>query len=141
MQKLAIKIDELLSAIPAVIKNRSVEYQPNLVRHRDNLWLYRVGDYVVRIKVPKIHLRVLKQLSKKNQQHLTKLKNRDILVSCTCDFWKYNGPDYHAHENNYSERTFSDLSQPVVRDPQDKFLLCKHAYSALKQLKADFPII
>lgn len=125
INKVAVTALYLINSVPQSIKLKSRDYEPNLVRTRGNSWTYKVGDYVVRIKVPVI-------ISRK------KLGKQDILVSCTCNFWKWNGPDYHASNQGYSERTFSDLSRPVERDPQNQYLICKHACAALRQFRHDF---
>lgn len=121
MKKTATTIAYLLNNTIKEIANRAKQYSAQLVRSRNNKWVFIVGDYLVTIKIPKI-------LQNK------KLKNQDVLASCTCDFWKYNGPDYHADNEGYSERVYSNLSEPQQRDPQGKYLICKHVYAALKHL-------
>jgi hypothetical protein len=138
MQKLAITVLQLLSDTPAEIIKRSKDYDPVLVRHSKDRWVYDVGDKIVRIKLVKVPLQ---RVTREQLLALSKLKNRDILVSCNCGFWKWNGPDYHANNQGYSERSFSDLSEPTERDPQSKFLICKHVCAALKQFKNDFKTI
>jgi hypothetical protein len=117
MNKVAITIDELLHNVPKEIEQRSRVYKPKMISHLKNRWVYKVKNYLVRLRIPRI--------------------KSDILVSCTCDFWKWNGPDYHAVINDYSERSFSDMSEPVERDPQSKFNICKHVCAVLKQFKSD----
>jgi hypothetical protein len=51
---------------------------------------------------------------------------RTIEVSCNCNAWKYNGADFNALEKDYSERQYSNGQPPVVRDPQRRYLICKH---------------
>jgi len=138
MNKTAVKINYLLQNTLQQIRERAKNLSPELIRNRNNRWVYKVGDYYIRIKIPKVKAKVLKSLTDKQSERLNKIKNRDILVSCTCDFWRWNGPDYNAVQDNYSERTFSDLSEPQERDPQRVNLICKHVYSVLRQLKRDF---
>ena len=127
MKKIATTISYLLANVPREIINRANNYTPQLVRFRNNKWVFIVGDYLVNIKVPKVA-----------QKKKIKLKNRDVLVSCTCDFWKYNGPDYNADNEGYSERVYSNLSEPQQKDPQNKYLICKHVCSALKTVIDNF---
>jgi hypothetical protein len=136
--KLAMTIIDLLSDTPSEIVTRSRDYDPVLVRHNKDRWVYDVGDKIVRIKLVRVPVR---RLTREQLLTLSKIKNRDILVSCDCGFWKWNGPDFNAFQQGYSERSFSDLSEPIERDPQNKFLICKHAYAALKQFRNDFKII
>jgi|GEM_PF-4628292 len=138
MNKIATKINYLLRNTPQQIRSRAKKLSPELVRERNNRWVYKVGDYLIRIKIPKLKVKIKKTLTDKQLDQQHKIKNRDILVSCTCDFWRWNGPDYNAMQDNYSERTFSDLSEPHERDPQRINLICKHVYSVLKQFKRDY---
>jgi len=137
MNKQAINIGELISQTPINIKNKSKNYRPRLLKSLNNIWIYNVGDYTVRIKYPKIQKRLRALLTEKQYNKLRQIKNRDVLISCTCNYWKWNGPDFNAANNGYSERSFSDLSDPVVRDPEHKNLICKHVYAALVKFKRD----
>ena len=134
IDKVAATIDYLLKNTPTSIKSSAKSYEPELIRSTKNRWVYKVGDYAVIIKL----VALPKMLDEEDRKQLGKIKNRDVLVSCTCRFWKWNGPDFNAFNNGYSERVFSNLSEPVERDPQNKFLICKHVYSALKQFKNEF---
>jgi len=124
MDKSAVSALYLLKNSPQVIKSNARSYTAQLIRSRGYSYVYRVGDYIVRI-------RAVGQMINKS--------NKDILLSCTCNFWKWNGPDFNAANQGYSERAFSNLSEPVVRDPHNQFLVCKHAYAALDQFRHDFP--
>lgn len=141
MNKIAVLVDFLISNTPIDIRNKAKNYQPKLVKSSNGRFLYTVGDYIVRIKIPIISKRLLAKLTEKQIIRLNKIKNRKVLVSCTCNYWKWNGPDYNAASKGYSERSFSDLSDPEIRDPKHENLICKHVYSALKSLKKDNPII
>ena len=138
MKKTAIIINYLLDNVDRAIASRSKEYTAELVRQKNNNWVYNVGDYLVRVKVPKIQTN---GLSTSQIRDIFKLKNRDILVSCNCDFWKFNGPDFNAAIHDYSERQYSNLQQPIERDPEGKYLICKHVYAALKDMLKEFKIL
>jgi hypothetical protein len=137
MIKQAMTIRELISRAPAEVKSRAKEYRPLFVRSSNNTWVYNVGDYTVRIKFKKIQPRLRQQLTQVQYDKLRKIKDRDTFVSCTCRFWKWNGPDFNAALHGYSERQFSDLSDPAIRDPELKYLICKHVYAALLKFKHD----
>jgi hypothetical protein len=124
--RIAATVSYLLSNTPTEIVSRSREYDPVLVRQTRDRWVYNVGDKIVRIKLINASAR---------------LNDSDILVSCTCKFWRWNGPDFNADQQEYSERSFSNLSEPVERDPHGKYLICKHVYAALKQFKNDLKTI
>jgi len=141
MNKIAVTISYLLNNTPEATKQRAKGLVANFLRYRNNRWVYDVNGYIVRIKVPKISTTTQQQLTNSQLDKLKKIKNRDLMVSCPCDFWKWNGPDYNADQNEYSERSFSNLSEPVERDPQHEELICKHVYAALKQFSEDYPRI
>jgi len=138
MNKIALTVNDLLGMVPIQIIRGAKNYSPQFLRYRANRWVYKVGDYLVRIKVPRISTRIKSQLTQNELDKLKRIKDRDIKVSCTCRFWKWNGPDYNAYAGNYSERIFSDLSEPVERDPTNQYLICKHVYAALRQFKREF---
>jgi len=56
---------------------------------------------------------------------------REIQVSCTCNAWKYNGPDWNARSKDYSERELSNGQAPNIRDPQRRYLICKHIAASI----------
>jgi hypothetical protein len=140
MNKFAATIYYLLGNVPTEIKTRSKNYDPSFSGFSKNRWIYKVGDYIVRIKIPRIANKLKVTLTTRQLDKLRKIKQRDIKVSCTCKFWKNNGPDYNANQQGYSERSFSNLASPDVRDPDRQFLICKHVFAALSKFKKDFSI-
>lgn len=60
---------------------------------------------------------------------------RHVALNCSCPYWRWNGPEYHASQNNYLlGNPAGDASTPDVRDPDRQFHLCKHAYSVVARL-------
>jgi len=58
-----------------------------------------------------------------------------VAMSCTCPFWRWNGPEFHAKENNFLlGNPEGTAGPPNERDPDRKYWLCKHAYAVLKRL-------
>jgi len=137
MLKKSLTTKDLLQISPNM-KQKAQEYEPILIRQYRNRWVYRVGDYLVRIYIKKIPINVRNELSENKLKKQMNVNNRDVFVSCTCNFWKFNGPDYHAHDMGYSERIFSNLSSPDERDPNNEYPICKHVYAALDKFKQDF---
>lgn len=70
--------------------------------------------------------------------HTVKAKMNDlhhVALNCSCPFWRWNGPEYHASQNNYLlGAPAGDASAPDMRDPDRQFHLCKHAYSVVARL-------
>ena len=140
MQKTSITIDNLVG-LSSNMKSKANSYDPLLIRRRRNRWVYKVGDYLVRIFVPKLSIREKKTITSKELKQKQKIKDRDVYVSCTCKYWKWNGPDFNANNQGYSERTFSNLESPDVRDPNRENLICKHVYAVLKHFNKNVKFV
>jgi len=131
MEKKALTIGDLIDGT----SKRSIKYEPGceakLKRSSPKIgrWLFTVkcsekwskGPYDVRFK-----------LIKKGRRYKD-VVNRQIEVSCPCRAWQYNGADYNALANEYSERQYSDGSAPNIRDRRRKYLICKHVASCAPQ--------
>lgn len=56
----------------------------------------------------------------------------DVRVSCSCPSWVFWGAQWNAWMNEYLYGTARlKLLPPKVRDPQNRFLLCKHALACI----------
>jgi hypothetical protein len=91
------------------------------------------GPYDVRFK--------LKNDKLKNNKLKTKIKinnilDKEIQVSCNCDAWKYNGSDFNAIHNDYSERQYSNGAAPNKKDRQRNNLICKHIAACVPLFKS-----
>lgn len=63
------------------------------------------------------------------------LEKADLYISCSCPYWKYYGPEYHAQKNDYLRGSpRGTASKPDENDPDMDNFLCKHAYKALENL-------
>lgn len=57
----------------------------------------------------------------------------DLHISCTCNYWQYQGPEYHAVQNDYLYGTVRGTAeQPTKKDPEGTHKVCKHAYAVLR---------
>lgn len=56
----------------------------------------------------------------------------DVKLSCTCNFWKYQGAEYHAKTEGYLAGELQGTGEePLAKDPEGKNKLCKHALAVL----------
>jgi hypothetical protein len=56
----------------------------------------------------------------------------EVALTCDCDFWRWNGPEFHAKYNGYLlGQPSGTAKRPEKRDPNDVYWLCKHAYAVL----------
>ena len=73
---------------------------------------YKVGDYDVTVDA----------------------KGDDLRVSCTCKYWIYQGPQYHAKKNDYLYGTTKGTAtKPKKKDPDGTHKICKHIYAVLEK--------
>lgn len=59
--------------------------------------------------------------------------NLDLHLTCSCDYWVYQGPEFHAKNEDYllgSPR--GSAERPEKRDPNGSHKVCKHVYSVLR---------
>jgi len=109
MRRVAATPGEVLAGLDREISRRSQTLRPQGGPQR-----WTVGDHTVRVE----------------------RDGEDIRLSCSCDFWVYQGPEYHARQGGYllgSPR--GTAAAPRVRDPQGRHLVCKHAAAVLGRLE------
>ena len=76
---------------------------------------FEVGDYIVTVEA-------------KGER-----SNPDLHLTCSCNYWQYQGPEYHATQNDYllgKVRGTAEL--PTKKDPKGTHKICKHAYAVLR---------
>ena len=62
--------------------------------------------------------------------------NRDLLVSCNCDYFQWQGPEHWGKTKGYLlGKPRGTASAPSEKDPKGNHLLCKHAIAALQLVK------
>jgi len=117
---------------------RSIKYAKGCVATskrndpRNGRWTFTVkcrqnwskGPYDVRFK-----------LVKGKGQKTQGILGREIEISCNCNAWKYNGADYNALKNDYSERQYSNGQSPNIKDPQKRYYICKHVAACVPLFK------
>jgi len=63
-------------------------------------------------------------------------------VSCTCNYWRWQGPEYWAKEKGYLlGQPRGSASKPNVRDKRGNHFLCKHVVAVFNHLKKPKPSI
>lgn len=59
----------------------------------------------------------------------------DYRFSCSCPFWVYQGPEYHALRGGYLRgRSRGSASPPRERDPRQQHRVCKHVLAVMRRL-------
>mgnify|MGYP001208969907 FL=1 len=76
---------------------------------------FKVGDYIITVKAT------------------GERSNPDLHLTCTCNYWQYQGPEYHAVQNDYLfGKVRGTAEQPTKKDPKGTHKVCKHAYAVLR---------
>jgi len=127
----AAKIAEIEGkTLPDLIsKGRSL--QPRLVRvdAPNRIWWFDVKGseptpYRVKVKVlvPSAAIR--------------KIDKADVQLSCTCQFWRWQGPEHWAKQNGYLYgKPVGTASKPSEKDPNGRHWMCKHVAAVLVLVK------
>lgn len=127
----AAKIAEIEGkTLPDLIsKGRSL--QPRLVRvdAPNRIWWFDVKGseptpYRVKVKVlvPSAAIR--------------KIDKADVQLSCTCQFWRWQGPEHWAKQNDYLYgKPVGTASKPSEKDPNGRHWMCKHVAAVLVLVK------
>jgi hypothetical protein len=110
----------ILRKTDSKVKQRSKEYEPRItgVDKRRNLWFFQTGKYIQR-------LRAIPRPGTKTQN----IQHMDLLVTCSCPFWKWQGPEHWAKSLDYlynRNQTKGTAAFPEIRDPKHEHGICKH---------------
>ncbi len=127
--RVATRISEILEGCDPGIKQRSqgLPFTKARVNTKTHVILFDVTGatgttYRVRLKViPK--------------GSVTSYSKMDALVSCSCPFWRWQGPEHWAKNENYLYgKPRGTASVPVIKDPEATHRVCKHVLGVLKHV-------
>jgi len=79
--------------------------------------------YIVKVKAPR-------------KGNTRRMEDLDVRVSCTCPFWRWQGPEHHAKAGGYLlGKPRGTASKPDIRDPDGEHGACKHVLAALRKVR------
>ena len=124
--RVAAKINEIMAGLSPKVTSGAKSVIPKLKRADPNnaMWTYAVpgskGEtYTVKIK----------GTPKGNQRNLTKM---DVRVSCSCPFFRYQGPEHWAKIGDYLYgKPTGTATRPDQKDPDGRNRVCKHVAAVL----------
>ena len=131
----AATIDEILGNTGPKVMQRAgkVKLTPRRFAPDKGFWTFTAqgssgNTHVVRIK----------GVRKGNVVNMSKAQ---IKCSCSCEFWRWQGPEHWADRNGYLYRSRrvppqGTMSTPRIRDPQGKHWVCKHMAAALQKARS-----
>jgi hypothetical protein len=130
----AALISDIEGGTDTRIHDRAGGLRPKLKRVdvRLGMWTYQVpgsnGPHTVKVKATRSG-------SKRNVNKL------DVYVKCSCPFWQWQGPEYHAKQGGYLfGKPRGTASEPAVKDPENRHGACKHVLAVLAAIKGLGPL-
>lgn len=120
-QRTAATIPELMSATSPKVVSKAKDVRPRVKRAdpKNGIWTFSIpgsdgNTYTARVKV----------LREGNAKVLHK---HHVLVSCTCDFFRWQGPEHWAKVDKYLYgKPAGSATKPVEKDPNGQHRVCKH---------------
>jgi hypothetical protein len=68
--------------------------------------------------------------------NITKLSKMDLDLACSCQAWRWLGPEHHAKREDYLDgKPRGTASVPVIRDPRGVNRVCKHVAAVMSHTK------
>lgn len=127
--RVAATIGQVLSKCDSTILNRAkaVRISPYRFNPAKGFWSFKAagsqGTYIVRVK----------GVRRGNVKNLDKAQ---IKVSCSCPFFRWQGPEHWAKQGQYLYgRPVGTASNPKVMDPKGHHGACKHVVAALSKAR------
>lgn len=129
--RVAAKMAEILQGIDPGITSRSRSVSPRVQRSDVKNIVYSFSapgsegkTYTVKVKgVPPTG--TVRTISK-----------MDLRLSCTCDFWRWQGPEHWAKAGDYLYgKPRGTAASPDEKDPDGRNRVCKHVAAVLDQIK------
>lgn len=127
--KVAVKLSEVEFGLNPRVIDRSRKCAVSLKRADiPNLrWIFSVdagnGPKLVRLKAVR-------------KGNTTALAKMDVVLSCSCQAWRWLGSEYHAKRENYLEgKPVGTASTPDIKDPTRINRVCKHVAAVIRQVK------
>jgi len=130
INKRAVRISEIQAKVDGSVLNRAKSIRPKLSRadSKNSIYFFEVPSSEgapYRVK--------LQALRKGNVVDLQKM---DVLVTCSCDFFRWQGPEHWAKTNGFLYgKPRGTASAPVIKDPASKHWACKHVISVFNFVK------
>jgi hypothetical protein len=124
--KTAATIDEIASKTSGTIHGRAQGVRVKLKRAdpRRGIWTFRAAgsqgqQYLIRVKGVR-------------QGNVKYLRKAQVKVSCSCNFFRWQGPEHWAKTNSYLYgKARGTATAPAVKDPNGQHWACKHVLAAL----------
>jgi hypothetical protein len=131
----AAKIDKIMGNCGPRIVQRSngIQFRRTRILPKHGMMVYQVRGSVGGQSDGKTYTVRIKANRKGNVKALAKMP---IKVSCSCPYFRWQGPEHWAKTNGYLYgRPVGTASMPTIKDPKGQHWACKHVYAILKARK------
>jgi len=132
--KVALRMNEIAAMSNYFSKKNTPRCTSTLYRTEQarNRWLLRVSCSE-KDSDPAGHMVRIKALPGKTSN----LRDRDVLVTCSCKGFLFWGGMYNAQTKNYWEAIGPKVTGPtVMRHLKDRYMICKHIHVAMTQARS-----
>lgn len=126
--KNAALIQDIREGCSPDIIARARGISPQLIRvdSKNAMWLFNVpgssGSHRVRVQAVR-------------KGNVRDVRKADVKVSCSCPFWQWQGPEFHAKQGDYLYgRPVGTASRPDQKDPKMQHRACKHVLAVLQHV-------
>lgn len=127
--KVAVKIPEIMDSCSPEIHRRSegIPVKLRRVDTRNAQWTFEVTGEAANYQVK---FRALKRGRARTPYKM------DVLVSCSCPFWQWQGPEYWAKKKGYLlGDPRGTAKKPKIKDPDGVHGACKHVLAVFERVK------
>ena len=129
--KVALSLVDLIKSTSAFSKKNEPRCKASVRRNnkKNNRYDFQVvcGE---RYSDPSGHTVKFKFFPQGNAKYVSKTR---VLISCSCEFWRYWGCDWNAKRKDYQERQMSNGAAPTVRGKTH--LICKHVAACVPKVR------
>lgn len=123
--KVAVKLSEITDGLSDKVQqgSRKCKVAVRRVDVKNLRWIFAVncgnGLKVVKLQAARA-------------PNVVKLGKMDLKLSCSCAYWQWQGPEYHAKTRGYLLGSpKGTATTPDIKDPLKTQLVCKHVASVL----------
>jgi len=106
-----------------VARSEGLKFKLSRADQKNAIWSFTVqgskGSHRVRLKAIR-------------KGNIRDIQKTHVRVSCSCPFWQWQGPEFHAKQGDYLYGKPRGLAtKPDIKDPSGKHMACKHVLAVL----------
>ena len=135
----AARMDDIAKKTTRAVHERASNVRVRLSRAdpQRGIWQFQVMDSEsMDPSVTKARPKYIIRVKGKKQGTVNNLSKAQLHVSCSCPFFRWQGPEHWAKTNRYLYgKPKGTASRPMVRDPASDHWACKHVLAAFKLAK------